>query len=143
PLTTEQILFSETQERILVILKPRMEKLAQKICSKWNIAFAKIAQTTASKTVRFVDKKSIKSELPLKLQNPLEIHNYNIIKAKPPIRPKLSDKNIKDTLINILKHPNITTKAWFYNQFDSFVQGNSVIGPGEDCAIIKLPNMSK
>lgn len=142
-ITTEQLLFSETQERILVILKVGTESLAKNICEKWNIKFANIAHTTTHKSIYIKHNNNIIAKLPINIKAPIQHHSYSTHKAPLPIFLKMSNESISDTLLKLLSLPNLAAKNWFYNQFDSFIQGNTILHPGDSCGIVKIDNIKK
>lgn len=142
-ITAQQLLFSETQERILVILKAGTEQLAENICKKWNIKFATIAHTIAPKKIYIKHNYNIIAELPINLKAPLQQHCYTKNKIVAPIFPKMNNEAISDTLLKLLLLPNLAAKNWFYNQFDSFIQGNTILHPGDNCGIVKIDNIKQ
>lgn len=142
-LSAEELLFSETQERILVIIKQNNEDLASQICKKWNIAFSKIATSTIEPFIKIEHNNNVISNIPIKAEVPLKPYNYLIEKTSPPLFKNISINIIENTILKLIELPNFASKEWFYSQFDSYIQSNTIIHPGDNCGVIKLENNTK
>ena len=138
-----EMMLSESQERMLMVLKPEMEQEAEAIFRKWGLDFAIIGKTTDTR--RFVVRRSgeIKADLPIKElgdQAPL----YDRPWTQTPRAPILDSASISapmptDTaLLKLLSSPDLCSKRWIYEQYDTLILGNTIEGPGGDAAVVRL-----
>ena len=148
-MTSYEIMLSESQERMLMILKPGSENKAKLIFEKWDLDFAVIGKVTD--TGRLVLKKNgfeacnipitpLVEDAP-EYDRPFEINNNEkIIDLN-----KLDiNKTIDEVLINIFKNPNMASKKWIWEQYDCSVMGDTVLSSGQsDAAIVKIHGTEK
>ena len=138
-----EMMLSESQERMLMVLRPEKEPEAEAIFRKWGLDFAVIGKTTDTR--RFVIRRSgaIKADLPIKElgdQAPL----YDRPWVKGPSLPVLDAASIvapmptDAALIKLLSSPDLCSKRWIYEQYDTLILGNTVQGPGSDAAVVRL-----
>lgn len=143
-----EMMLSESQERMLMVLKPELEKQAEAIFKKWDLDFAIIGKTTD--TLRFVIKHEgvIKADLPIKElgdEAPLYQRPYTLT-PKPgvleatKITPPCADR---DALLKLLATPNLCSKRWVWEQYDHLILGNSIRQPGGDAAVIRIKDGPK
>ncbi|HLW92299.1 MAG TPA: AIR synthase-related protein, partial [Roseiarcus sp.] len=138
-----EMMLSESQERMLMVLHPEKEAEAEAIFRKWGLDFAIIGETT--NTLRFVVKRQgeIKADLPIKQlgdQAPVYYRPWDST-PKPPaieaqdVAPPMSNR---DALLALLASPDFSSKRWVYEQYDTLILGNTVQGPGGDAAVVRL-----
>jgi len=142
-MTAYEMMLSESQERMLMVLHPEKQPEAEAIFRKWGLQFAVIGRLTDSK--RFVVKRhgEVKADLPIKeLGDEAPIYDRPwIATPKPPVlaAEELAPGNsIREALLRLLGSPNLCSKRWVYEQYDSLILGNTVQGPGGDAAVIRL-----
>ena len=143
-MTSYEIMLSESQERMLMILKPGSEEKAKSIFDKWDLDFAVIGEVT--KTGRLIlDKDSFEAcnipINPLVEDAPEYDRPYEIIQNKNTI--KINELNINYTvdeiLAKIFENPNISSKRWIWEQYDSSVMGDTISSNGKsDASIVKI-----
>src|SRR5574337_256495 len=142
-MTAYEMLLSESQERMLMVLKPEKEGAAEAIFRKWGLDFAVIGRTTDSK--RFVVRHDgkVKADLPIKeLGDEAPLYDRPWVQARPPA--PLDPATIVPpaptgaALIKLLASPDLCSKRWVYEQYDSLILGNTVQGPGGGAAVIRL-----
>jgi phosphoribosylformylglycinamidine synthase II len=147
-MTAYEMMLSESQERMLMVLKPGMEAEAQAIFVKWGLDFAIIGHTTD--TLRFVIKHGGETvaDLPIKElgdEAPLydRPHRQNAyqpeIKAEDVAAPM---RNV-DALIKLVGSPDLCSKRWVYEQYDHYILGNTVQKPGGDAAVVRVEDGPK
>ncbi len=147
-MTPYEIMLSESQERMLMILKKGKENEAKKIFEKWGLDFAIIGELTNSKKLElFFDEENVCS-IPIqalgdnapKYKRPYVNHTYpkNINFDK-----KLSKLNIKDCLTKILSHHNYSNKSWVWQQYDHMVMADTIQKPGGDSAVVRYHGKDK
>ena len=148
-MTPYEIMLSESQERMLIVLENGKEELAKKIFDKWNLDFAIIGKTTNTKNIElFFDEKSV-AKIPVKtLVENSPMYDRKWKKAKLPKKIKFEKKKInnlkiKDTLKKILSSPNICSKEWIWQQYDHTVMGDTIQKPGGDAGVVRVHGSDK
>ncbi len=148
-MTPYEIMLSESQERMLIVLENGKEELAKKIFDKWNLDFAIIGKTTSSKKIEiYFDKKKV-ADLPVDiLVENSPIYDRKWKKAKLPKKNKFKKeqfKNLKivNTLNKILSNPNVCSKKWIWQQYDHTVMGDTIQKPGGDAGVVRVHGTSK
>ncbi len=138
-----EIMLSESQERMLMVLRPEKEKAAEAVFLKWGLDFAVIGQTADSK--RFVVRRGgeVKADLPIKelgAEAPLYDRRWTktppspVIDAAAIVAPIPTDA----ALIKLLSSPDLSSKRWITEQYDTLILGNTIHGPGGDAAVVRL-----
>jgi phosphoribosylformylglycinamidine synthase len=138
-----EMMLSESQERMLMVLKPEKEALARKIFTKWGLDFAIIGKTT--NTLRFVVKHhgEIKADLPIKElgdEAPLYDRPYKQKTASAVLAPESvpAPNSLGETLIKLMGTPDLCSRRWVWEQYDYIIMGNTLQRPGGDAAIVRL-----
>ena len=142
-MTAYEMMLSESQERMLMVLKPEKEREAEAIFRKWGLDFAVIGKTTDSR--RFVVKQggAVKADLPIRElgdQAPL----YDRPWTPTPKPAVLDPASVKapianaQALLKLIGSPDLCSKRWVTEQYDTLILGNTVEGPGGDAAVIRL-----
>ena len=138
-----EMMLSESQERMLMVLKPGMEAIAEAIFVKWGLDFAVIGKTTD--TLRFVIKHGgeVKANLPIKELGD-EAPLYDRPHVATPKQPVLDAASIMpplspaDALIKLIGSPDLCSKRWVWEQYDHIISGNVVQKPGGDAAVVRV-----
>ena len=147
-MTPYEIMLSESQERMLIILEDGKEKHAKKIFKKWDLNFVVIGKTTDTNMLTLKYKNSIDGEIPIDaLASKAPVYDREWVKKKLPKTKvdfkKLKKVKIKDALIKILSTANHSNKSWVTNQYDQMVMGDTVQKSGADAAIIRIHGKTK
>ena len=142
-MTAYEMMLSESQERMLMVLKPEMEKEAAAIFHKWGLDFAIVGRTTD--TLRFVVKHegAIKVDLPIKeLGDEAPLYDRPFVRTPAPrvidAAALASPMPDRDALLTLLATPDLCAKRWIWEQYDHLILGNSVRQPGGDAAVIRV-----
>ncbi len=138
-----EMMLSESQERMLMVLKPDKEQEAEAIFRKWGLDFAVVGETTPSK--RFVVRHGgvIVADLPIKELGD-EAPVYRRPFAEPRKQREIDAASVKpplDTaaaLETLLGSPDLCSKRWVWEQYDHVILGNTVQRPGGDAAVIRI-----
>ena len=147
-MTPYEIMLSESQERMLMVLKKGKEKEARKIFEKWGLDFAIIGKLTNSKRLELEFNKKNVCSIPIhslgdnapKYKRDFITYNYpKIINYDSDIE-KL---DIKNSLIKILSHHNYSNKSWVWEQYDHMVMTDTIQKPGGDSAVIRYHGKNK
>ena len=147
-MTPYEMMLSESQERMLLILKSGKENKAKKIFEKWNLDFAVIGKTTNSAKLVLNFQGEEVANLPLtSISAKAPIYDR---KWKKSINPKITKTkhnytsvNILDCLKKILMSPNNSEKSWVWEQYDNTVMGDTVQKPGGDSAVVRIHGKNK
>ncbi len=142
-MTAYEMMLSESQERMLMVLKPGMEEEAEAIFRKWGLDFAIIGKTTD--TLRFVIKHQgeIKADLPIKELGD-EAPVYDRPHVPSPARPVIDAASVTppmsnaEALVKLVGSPDLCSKRWVWEQYDHLILGNTVQTPGGDAAIVRV-----
>ncbi|TVR06039.1 MAG: phosphoribosylformylglycinamidine synthase subunit PurL [Salinarimonadaceae bacterium] len=142
-MTAYEMMLSESQERMLMVLKPGMEEEAQAIFRKWGLDFAIIGKTTD--TLRFVIRHQgeVKADLPIKELGD-EAPVYDRPHTPSPSRPVIAPDSVAapmanaDALLKLVGSPDLCSKRWVWEQYDHMILGNTVEKPGGDAAIVRV-----
>lgn len=142
-MTPYEIMLSESQERMLIIIKPECEEQAFAIFRKWELDFAKIGHLTDTGRLVLKMNGEVVGDMPvapLSDQAPL----YNRPFSKLPKRPIITDKNLEEpsninqVLSSLLSSPEICSKKWIWEQYDHRVMNNTILAPGADAGIVRI-----
>ena len=147
-MTPYEMMLSESQERMLIILEDGKEKAAKKIFYKWDLDFVIIGRTTNTNNLTLKFNGKVEGEIPIEaLASKAPIYNRKwvkkkISKAKVNLK-KLKKIKIEDALLKILSSPNHSNKSWITNQYDQSVMCDTAQKSGSDAAIIRIHNKDK
>lgn len=147
-MTPYEIMLSESQERMLMVLKKGKEKEARKIFEKWGLDFAIIGQLTNSKKLELEFNKKNVCSIPIHSlgDNAPKYKRDFITYSYPKAINHDSDiekLDIKDSLIKILSHHNYSNKSWVWEQYDHMVMTDTIQKPGGDSAVVRYHGKNK
>jgi phosphoribosylformylglycinamidine synthase subunit PurL len=148
-MTPYEIMLSESQERMLIVLEKGKEDHAKKIFDKWNLDFAVIGKTTKSKKIElYFDNKKV-ADIPVNtLVENSPMYDRKWKKSKLPKKNKikkddLNNLKIIDVLKKVLSNPNICSKEWIWQQYDHTVMGDTIQKPGGDAGVVRVHGTNK
>ncbi len=148
-MTPYEIMLSESQERMLIVLENGKEDSAKKIFDKWNLDFAVIGKTTTSKNIELYFEKEKVANVPIKfLANEAPIYDRPWKKTKLPQKIKFSNSDLKklkfnDVIKKMISNPNICSKQWIWEQYDHTVMGDTIQKPGGDAGVVRVHGTKK
>ena len=147
-MTPYEMMLSESQERMLIILDDKKEEEARKIFDKWDLDFVVIGKTTNTNRLilNFDDKKVADIPIPaLSDKAPLYERKWTKSKlSKNKVKIKdLKKIKIEDALIKILSSPNHSNKSWITDQYDQVVMCDTIQKSGGDSAVVRIHNKDK
>ncbi len=148
-MTPYEIMLSESQERMLIVLENGKEDSAKKIFDKWNLDFAVIGKTTNSKNIELYFEKEKVANVPIKfLSNEAPIYDRPWKKTKLPQKIKFSNNDFKklkfnDVIKKMISNPNICSKQWIWEQYDHTVMGDTIQKPGGDAGVVRVHGTKK
>jgi phosphoribosylformylglycinamidine synthase II len=145
-MTAYEMLLSESQERMLAVLKPGREEQARKIFEKWELDFAVIGVTTD--TSRFVIKHGgvVVADIPVTaLSDEAPIYE-RVFTPRAPVTGTPSYDKSKPVLVSlekILGCPDMASRRWVWEQYDNSVMNDTVQHPGGDAAVVRVHGTQK
>jgi phosphoribosylformylglycinamidine synthase subunit PurL len=148
-MTPYEIMLSESQERMLIVLENGKEEHAKKIFDKWNLDFAVIGKTTNSKKIELYFDSEQVADIPVNtLVENSPMYDRKWKKAKLPIKNKIKKEDLKnlkiiDILKKVLSHPNVCSKEWIWQQYDHTVMGDTIQKPGGDSGVVRVHGTNK
>jgi len=149
-MTPYEMMLSESQERMLLVVKKGREAEIQEIFRKWDLYAAACGRVIEEKVLRLLHHGTVAAEVPVDAlvkdapvyhmpsQEPAQ---YRARQEQEAWRPEIT--NYKEILLNLLKDPTIASKEWVYNQYDYMVQTNTVVSPGSDAAVVRIRGTQK
>ncbi|WP_339950353.1 phosphoribosylformylglycinamidine synthase subunit PurL [uncultured Albimonas sp.] len=145
-MTAYEMMLSESQERMLMVLNPEMEAEARAIFDKWDLDFAIVGQTIAED--RFLVKLGgeVKADLPLAALSGTAPEYDRPWEPTPP-SPKVADMpacaDPAADLLALIGRPNFCSRAWVWEQYDHTVGADTARGPGSDAAVVRVHGTKK
>jgi phosphoribosylformylglycinamidine synthase len=138
-----EMMLSESQERMLMVLKPEKEAEAEAIFRKWGLDFAVVGETTPS--LRFIVRHggAVMVDLPIKELGD-EAPVYDRPHVETPKQPILAAAGVTppmataDALVALIGSPDLCSQRWVWEQYDHVILGNTVQRPGGDAAVVRV-----
>ncbi|BCJ91576.1 phosphoribosylformylglycinamidine synthase subunit PurL [Terrihabitans soli] len=147
-MTAYEMMLSESQERMLMVLDPKKKDIAEAVFRKWGLDFAVVGHTTDDLKFRIWHQGQEMAVLPIKElgdQAPL----YDRPWVETPKRAVLdaanvpAPKSLTDVLKALIGSPELSSKRWVYEQYDHLILGNTVQRPGGDAAVVRIEDGPK
>ena len=150
-MTPYEIMLSESQERMLVVVEKGKEEDVQKVFKKWGLNAATIGKITDDGMIRVIKEGKIVAEVPAKSLTEgapqyvreeevpkwqEDVNKLDINEVKP---PEDMNKALKDVISSL----NVASKEWIYSQYDYMVRTDTVITPGMDAAVVRIKGTKK
>jgi phosphoribosylformylglycinamidine synthase II len=145
-MTPYEMMLSESQERMLMVLKPGREGEAEAIFRKWELDFAVIGEVTDTGRMELVWNGETVADIPLDPladEAPLYERPYAIPKAPEPLTDIPESTDIAADLLKLMGSPNIASRRWVWEQYDQSVGADTVQRPGGDAAVVRVHGSKK
>jgi phosphoribosylformylglycinamidine synthase len=145
-MTPYEMMLSESQERMLMVLKPGREAEAQKIFAKWELDFAVIGVTTDTKRLVLKFKGETVADIPVAAladEAPLYERPWVEPEHAKPLGDVPECASVGEMLSRLVASPDLASRRWIYEQYDSTVMGDTVQKPGGDAAIVRIHRTNK
>jgi len=152
-MTAYEIMLSESQERMLCVVKSGYEDKVKKVFEKWDLHCEIIGEVTGEPSLKVYQDGELKAEIPpfeLVLGGGAPVYTRE---TKEPAYLKSIREfdfnslpepgDLTETFKRVFSSPNIASKRWVYEQYDSMVRTNTVVGPGCDAAVIYIKDANK
>ncbi len=146
-MTAYEMMLSESQERMLMVLKPEKEAEARAVFDKWDLDFAIVGETIAEDRFLIVHEGEVKADLPLsKLSS--SAPEYDRPWVETPAAERLDPASVPridplDGLGALIGSPNYAARQWVYEQYDTMVMADSARTPGSGSGIIRVHGTDK
>jgi phosphoribosylformylglycinamidine synthase len=145
-MTAYEMMLSESQERMLAVLKPGREKEAEAIFKKWELDFAVIGITTDTKRLVVKHKGETVADMPITaLSDEAPVLERPYERPAPKHAPAKFDtsKKLMDSLVTIIGSPDMASRRWVWEQYDHTVMADTVQKPGGDAAVVRVHGTDK
>ena len=150
-MTPYEIMLSESQERMLMILKPEKQDLARKIFEKWELDFAVIGTITNTGNIVLTWHGEVVADMPIapvSTDAPVYDRPYEIrvqsAEFKVQTKEKIAQHRTLDSaLLTLISSPDLASKRWIYEQYDHMVGNDTVARPGGDAAVVRVQGTQK
>jgi phosphoribosylformylglycinamidine synthase subunit PurL len=145
-MTPYEMMLSESQERMLMVLKPGREAEAEKIFRKWELDFAVIGEVTDTGRMQLEWNGETVCDIPLGPladEAPLYERPYAVPKAPEPLTEIPESTDIAADLLKLMGSPNLASRRWVWEQYDQTVGADTVQPPGGDAAVVRVHGTKK
>ncbi|MEA2555031.1 MAG: phosphoribosylformylglycinamidine synthase subunit PurL, partial [Actinomycetota bacterium] len=146
-----EILTSESQERMLAIVNPAQLTAVQEVCTKWGLDAVVIAELVPGGMLTVTHRGEVVADVPARSLTD-EGPEYDRPREAPGTHPSAVgddptfaafDGDIAASFFSVLGSPNVASKRWIHQRYDSVVQGQTVAGAGSDAAVVRVPGTMK
>ncbi|MDI1297028.1 MAG: phosphoribosylformylglycinamidine synthase subunit PurL [bacterium] len=151
-MTAYEMMLSESQERMLMVLKPGREAFAEAIFHKWELDFAIIGEVTDTgrmvlihhgETVCDIPLAPLADDAPLYDRPSMPIADYKIWSGVQPLGDIPESTDLGADLITLMGSPDIASRRWIWEQYDHMVGADTVQRPGGDAAVVRVHGSNK
>jgi phosphoribosylformylglycinamidine synthase subunit PurL len=148
-LAPEEILMSESQERMMAVVTPERLEEFLAVCGKWEVTATVIGTVTETGRLRMTWRDELIVDIPPRtaahegpvyeraIERPLDQEAVVEVDGRGLPRPRNSDE-LRSTLLRLVGSPNLADKSWITDQYDRYVLGNTVLAQPEDAGMVRL-----
>ncbi|WP_026573539.1 phosphoribosylformylglycinamidine synthase subunit PurL [Bacillus sp. UNC438CL73TsuS30] len=149
-MTPYEMMLSESQERMLIVVKKGREQEIVDLFKKYELEAVAIGKVTSDKQLRLLHNGEVVADVPADAlaedapvyhkpsKEPSYFAEYQAMENEIP-----QVEDLKETLLNLLSQPTIASKEWVYEQYDHMVRTNTVVSPGSDAAVVRIRGTRK
>ncbi len=144
-MTAYEMMLSESQERMLMVLNPALEAVAKAVFVKWDLDFAIVGETIAEDRFLVLHGNQVKADLPLKALSGTAPEYDRPWVETPPAAPlgAVPEIGAIEALRALISSPNYAHKAWVWEQYDTQVGGDTVRRPGQGAGVVRVHGTQK
>jgi len=147
-MTAYEMMLSESQERMLMVLKPGAEETARVIFEKWELDFAIVGITTDTGRLVVTHEGRIEADMPVgSLADSAPEYKRPWTLPEPPAPIPANDvpapNSLGETLDALMGSPHLSSRRWVWEQYDHMVMGDTVRRPGSDAAVVRVHGTTK
>jgi len=146
-MTAYEMMLSESQERMLMVLTPEKTQLAKEVFEKWGVDFEIVGEITDTNNLVVKHNNKVEANIPITyLTDSAPIYKRDASPRKQKQKSSLiinQDINIKDAILKLLNSPNICSKKWIWEQYDRSIMANTLNPAGDDAGIVRIEGTKK
>ena len=137
-----EVMISESQERMVAVVRPQMLEAVEALCERWELNHAVVGEVTDSGLLRAFWEDELVGEIPARFLTD-ECPRYEVERAPRPVSDSLllaepEAPPLREALLDLLGSPNLRSRAWVYRRYDHLVGSRTVRRPGLDAAVLRL-----
>jgi phosphoribosylformylglycinamidine synthase len=135
-----EIMISESQERMVAVVRPEHLAAVEEVCERWELAHARIGEVTETAELRAYFDDDLVGAIPAAYLTD-EAPRYDVPRQpRTPAEPAMAPQGppTKDALLELLASPNLRSRAWVFRRYDHLVGSRTVRRPGLDAAVLRL-----
>ena len=140
-----EIMISESQERMLAVIKPELEAEVMAICDKWDLDANVVGKVTGTRKLRVFMGEELLADMPVDaLVDEAPTYIVETVRPAHEVDEQLPENHypapsdLNEVLTTLLRSPNICDKRWVYQQYDHMVQTNNALWPGAEAAVLRI-----
>jgi phosphoribosylformylglycinamidine synthase len=146
-----EVMLSESQERMLLLVRAGREAAIQAHFARWELHAVVIGQVTSAPSIHVFDGDDLVADLPIALLTD-DVPAYDLSPTPPtgssserfvPTESSPTGRDLEISLLKLLASPNLRSRRFAFRQYDSTVQGNTVLGPGHAAAVVRVEGTRK
>ena len=144
-MTAYEMMLSESQERMLMVLRPEKEAAAREVFDKWDLDFAIVGETIAEDRFLILHGNRVMADLPLKALSgtaPEYDRPWIETPVPPPLGP-VPEVDLGEALLRLVGSPNHSSRRWVWTQYDHQVMADTVLPPGSDAGVVRVHGTTK
>ena len=148
-MTAYELMLSESQERMLMVLEPGKEDMARTIFKKWDLEFEVIGKVTDTKKLVLNMHGKEEACIPINIlveDAPEYQRDYTVREPTKEYQIDegvLKSETIIDDLVKMISHPNLCSRRWIWEQYDHMVMADTLVRPGSDAAVVRVHGTNK
>jgi phosphoribosylformylglycinamidine synthase II len=148
-MTAYELMLSESQERMLMVLEPGKEDMARTIFKKWDLEFEVIGKVTDTKNLVLNMHGKEEACIPINIlveDAPEYQRDYTVREPTKEYQIDegvLKSETIIDDLVKMISHPNLCSRRWIWEQYDHMVMADTLVRPGSDAAVVRVHGTNK
>jgi phosphoribosylformylglycinamidine synthase len=144
-MTAYEMMLSESQERMLMVLRPEKEAEAKAVFDKWDLDFAIVGETIAEDRFLVMHNNEVKADLPLKALSGTAPEYDRPWVPTPAAKPLIGEPDLDpaEALLKLIGSPNYCSRKWVYEQYDHMVMADTVVRPGSDAGVVRVHDTGK
>jgi phosphoribosylformylglycinamidine synthase len=150
-MTPYEMMLSESQERMLFVVRPEHEAQAKAIFDRWGVPCVKVGKVTNDGRLRLIHNGEIAADIPVSAlvdecpvyHKPSRVPDDYIRNAEIDTTRYPEVTNLTEALEKVLASPNVASKEWVFRQYDYMVRTETAVGPGSDAAVVTIRGTRK
>jgi phosphoribosylformylglycinamidine synthase len=150
-MAAHEIMLSESQERMLVVLKPGMEREAKQIFDKWGLDFCSIGIVTDTGRIQLLHDNKEVADIPIEFladdaptyERPLQAPTKGTPLDLNQFAPDKLGKTLNDVFMEVISSPNLSSRRWIWEQYDYMVGTGTVLSPGLGASVIRVDDSGR